>query len=219
MKTQIYIASKEDVKICIDAGVDFIGVVADDKGKTPSSVPSQQVKQIFQSIPDTKMRVALIIEKEFESIKQIIDITNPDLLHIGFEPEKISLSVIERLRNEFPKIKLMQAIPINNKNPIDSALKFQHSVDFFILDTNDPNRIDLGATGLTHDWNISAELAEKVKIPAILAGGLTPENVSEAIKVVKPWGVDSFSKTNLDNTNRKDKVKVEKFVKNAKTVF
>ena len=219
MKVQIYIASKEDIKTCIDAGVDFIGVVADDKGKTPSSVPFQQVKQIFKSIPDNKMRVALTIENDFELIKKIVDISQPDLLHIGFEPEKISLSVLEGLRNEFPYLKLMQAIPMNNENPIDSALKFQHSVDFFILDTNDPNRIDLGATGLTHDWNISADLARKVKIPVILAGGLTPENVSEVIKVVKPWGVDSFSKTNIEGKNRKDGTKVKNFVKNAKSVF
>ncbi|MHA1983373.1 MAG: phosphoribosylanthranilate isomerase [Candidatus Hodarchaeales archaeon] len=219
MKVQIYIASLNDAKICIDAGVDFIGVVADDEDKTPSSVPYKLVKQIFKSIPDSKMRVALTIENDFQSIKNLINKTHPDMLHIGFEPEKISISVLEKLQVSFPNLKLLQAIPMNSVNPIDSALKFQHLVDFFILDTNDPNRIDLGATGLTHDWNVSAELTERVKIPVILAGGLSPENVTKAIKIVKPWGVDSFSKTNIPNSNLKDKRKVELFVEKAKSGF
>jgi phosphoribosylanthranilate isomerase len=219
MKVQIYITSLEDAKICVNASVDFIGVVADDEEKTPSSVPYQEVKQIFKSIPDSKMRVALTIESDFLSIENLVNNTHPDMLHIGFEPEKISISVLEKLRISFPNLKLLQAIPMNSVNPIDSALKFQHFVDFFILDTNDPNRIDLGATGLTHDWNVSAELAEKVKIPVILAGGLSPENITRAIRTVKPWGVDSFSKTNMTESNRKDKRKVELFVEKAKSVF
>ncbi|MHA1989896.1 MAG: phosphoribosylanthranilate isomerase [Candidatus Hodarchaeales archaeon] len=219
MKVQIYIASPKDAKMCVEAGVDFIGVVADDEDKTPSSVPYEQVKQVFKSIPDSKMRVALTIENDFQSIKNLVNTIHPDMLHIGFEPEKISISVLEKLRNSFPNLKLLQAIPMNSANPIDSALKFQHFVDFFILDTNDPNRIDLGATGLTHDWNVSAELAEKVKIPVILAGGLSPENVTKAIRIVKPWGVDSFSKTNIPNSNIKDRRKVEIFVEKAKSVF
>lgn len=219
MKVQVYIVSYEDAKVCVDAGVDFIGVVADNMGKTPSSVSYEEVKKIFSVIPDSKMKVALTIEKEYTLIEEIVSATQPDILHIGFEPEKIQISILEHIRKNFPYLKILQAIPMNSENSIDSAMKYQHYVDLLILDINDPDRIDLGATGLTHDWNKSAKLVEKVNIPVILAGGLSPDNVIEAIRIVKPWGVDSFSKTNTKDTNRKDRIKVENFVKYAKSAF
>ncbi len=93
---------------------------------------------------------------------------------------------------------------MNTDDPLKIALRLQSICDYFILDTNDPTRVDVGATGCTHDWSKSAELVKKVSIPIILAGGLSPENVAEAIEVVRPWGVDSFTHTNILGTVKKD---------------
>ncbi|MEM3423739.1 MAG: phosphoribosylanthranilate isomerase, partial [Nitrososphaeria archaeon] len=73
----------------------------------------------------------------------------------------------------------------------------------------------LGGTGLTHDWEISAEIVKTVKIPVILAGGLTPDNVKKAIKKVKPFGVDVNTGVK-DSNGYKDPEKVKLFVKVAK---
>ena len=99
--------------------------------------------------------------------------------------------------------------------PVENAKKFDQVVDYFILDTSDPERIEVGATGKVHDWNLSARLVENVSKPVVLAGGLSAHNVAEAIQIVKPWGVDSFSHTNLEGQVRKDPDKVRDFAQAA----
>jgi phosphoribosylanthranilate isomerase len=68
--------------------------------------------------------------------------------------------------------------------------------DYLILDTQAPHIAGIGASGETHDWHISREIVRQVRIPVILAGGLSPENVAQAVSVVQPWGVDSLTHTN-----------------------
>lgn len=70
--------------------------------------------------------------------------------------------------------------------------------------------------GETHDWGLSKKIVESVFIPVILAGGLGPDNVAEAISKVKPFGVDSKTKTDKDDGSGKDIEKVREFVKIVK---
>ena len=73
-----------------------------------------------------------------------------------------------------------------------------------------------------HDWNISRSIVQNVKTPVILAGGLSIENVQEAIAKVQPWGVDSLTHTNKlmdDGSFVKDFKKVEEFVKKSKEII
>ncbi|MCB0014782.1 MAG: hypothetical protein KDE34_22860, partial [Anaerolineales bacterium] len=77
----------------------------------------------------------------------------------------------------------------------------------------------IGASGVTHDWNISREIVRRVKIPVILAGGLSPDNVAAAIAQVQPWAVDSLTHTNERLPGggfRKDLEKVRQFVAAAR---
>jgi hypothetical protein len=111
--------------------------------------------------------------------------------------------------------KIMQAIPVGGLEAIDLVLEYQPMCDYFLLDTDLSGFIGIGATGTTHDWNISAQIVRQANIPSILAGGLRPENVAEAIRVVKPWCVDSFTHTNIPGTKRKDPKRVKAFVEAA----
>ena len=78
----------------------------------------------------------------------------------------------------------------------------------------------VGATGKTHDWEISRQIVEAVDIPVILAGGLTRENVSEAIRIVSPAGVDSNTATNLPNNPvEKDMERVRRFVEAVRQAY
>jgi len=113
----------------------------------------------------------------------------------------------------------MQAISVAGPEAIDIALAYQPVVDYLILDTQDPGIAGIGASGVTHDWSISREIVRRVQIPVILAGGLSPENVAEAISIVQPWGVDSLTHTNRTLSNggfRKDLDLVGRFVRAAK---
>jgi phosphoribosylanthranilate isomerase len=91
-------------------------------------------------------------------------------------------------------------------------------VDAFITDTFDPATGASGATGKTHDWQISRRLVEISPQPVILAGGLTPDNVREAILAVQPAGVDCHTGVE-DASGRKDADKVRRFVAEARAGF
>jgi phosphoribosylanthranilate isomerase len=105
--------------------------------------------------------------------------------------------------------------------------------DYFLTDTlltagsrvgNQPETGYVGITGSTCDWNIAAALVSQSSIPVIAAGGLSPENVAEAIRVIRPAGVDSCSLTNAEDESgrpirfRKDPGKVARFVAEARRV-
>ena len=91
-------------------------------------------------------------------------------------------------------------------------------VDGFLTDTYAPETGAAGATGRTHDWALSRRLVELSPRPVILAGGLTPANVRQAIAVVQPAGVDVHTGVE-DASGRKDRAKVLAFVTEASAAF
>jgi len=105
-------------------------------------------------------------------------------------------SAVETLRSKLPEISIMQAIAVTGPQAIQSALEYAAVADYLILDSVAPGIDGIGAAGTVHDWAVSASIVEAVDVPVILAGGLSPENVSAAIAAVNPWGVDSLTHTN-----------------------
>ena len=113
----------------------------------------------------------------------------------------------------------MQAISMTGPEALEAAQAYQGVADYLILDTQAPDIAGIGASGITHDWNISREIVQMIDRPVILAGGLGPENVARAIEEVDPWGVDSLTHTNLqlpDGGFKKDLEKIKAFVQAAK---
>ena len=113
----------------------------------------------------------------------------------------------------------MQAISVSGADALEVALSYQEVADYLILDTQAPDIAGIGASGVTHDWNISRRIIQELKIPVILAGGLSPRNVAEAIDFVQPWAVDSLTHTNHylpEGGFRKDLNKIREFVQAAK---
>ena len=91
-------------------------------------------------------------------------------------------------------------------------------VDMFITDSFDPATGAKGATGLVHDWGVSAELVRISPRPLMLAGGLNPRNVAAAIEAVRPAAVDAHTGLE-DATGRKDRLKVRAFVEQSREAF
>lgn len=217
MKVQIYLRTPEDAAMSAAAGADFIGVVADEGNLAPASLGYEKVREVFAATPGGAMKVALSLIADRAKIIEMIRATNPDVVHLAGDalvpPEGIA-----ELRATAPTVKIMQAISMNGPDPIETALRFAPVADYFLLDTDAADLPGIGATGRTHDWAISAELVRRVHVPVLLAGGLSPENVAGAIRAVRPWGVDSFSLTNLPGSPvRKDPEKVRSFIANAKS--
>jgi len=110
----------------------------------------------------------------------------------------------------------MRAIPVIDEASVEVTRSYQGVADFLLLDSYDPGTRQFGALGRAHDWNISRQIVDNVGIPVILAGGLGPENVAEAIAAVHPAGVDSKTKTDRADGTGKDLAKVRAFVTAAR---
>ena len=98
---------------------------------------------------------------------------------------------------------------------LDQARILARRVDALILDTYDPESGKGGATGKTHDWQISRAIVDAVAVPVILAGGLTPDNVEAAIAQVQPWGVDVHTGIE-DPDGSRNLEKIRSFIRRSK---
>jgi phosphoribosylanthranilate isomerase len=122
---------------------------------------------------------------------------------------------LELVRAALPHLKIIRAVVVTGPEAVASASRLARHVDAIILDTYDPITGRHGATGKTHDWTVSRTVVETVHVPIILAGGLTPANVADAIRIVRPWGVDVH--TGVEDANgTREITKIREFVANAK---
>lgn len=133
----------------------------------------------------------------------------------------VAPSELRKLRTVAPDLFVLKSLVVKADNIDELARTVEVSaefVDMFITDSFNPATGAKGATGLVHDWGISAELVRISPRPLMLAGGLNPENVAAAIENVRPAAVDAH--TGLEGpSGRKDRLKVRKFVAEARRAF
>ena len=102
---------------------------------------------------------------------------------------------------------------------VEIAKSYDQIADMLLLDSHIVGDKQIGALGVTHDWELDRQIKESVSISVIMAGGLGPENVVDAINFVHPSGVDSKTKTDkTDGSHTKDLEKVRQFVARAKSI-
>ncbi len=123
----------------------------------------------------------------------------------------VETSVYRDLRAELPGIALVQVIHVTGPDDVDRARTAAEHVQALLLDSGNttlPVKL-LGGTGRTHDWTISRRIRDTAGIPIFLAGGLTAENVAQAVAAVEPFGLDLCSSVRTDN--RLDPAKLRSF--------
>ncbi|CAG7839755.1 N-(5'-phosphoribosyl)anthranilate isomerase [Clostridium haemolyticum] len=207
----------------MDAGADNIGLVPMQNAGIPAHrVPLDVVEQIFTEARKRGVTcVSIALSNIPEEIIEIAKESKPDIIHVSGDKYAVTKEFAEEFRRQCPGIKLMQAVSVRGKESIDEAILYSKYVDYIILDTGLAADTGIGASGRTHDWNISEEIVKVVNIPVILAGGLGVDNVEAAIRKVKPYGVDSLTKTSIMGGNghmRKDIAKVKEFCEIADRV-
>jgi phosphoribosylanthranilate isomerase len=121
------------------------------------------------------------------------------------------------IRQALPDVSLVQVIHVVDEASVLEAVSVAPHVDALLLDSGNPSlRVkELGGTGRTHDWDLSAQIVAMVGVPVFLAGGLNPGNVAEAIARVRPFGVDLCSGVRTDG--RLDPAKLARFVAAVRT--
>lgn len=99
------------------------------------------------------------------------------------------------LRRAHPGLRLIQVVHVEDEGAVDIARRAGEDVDVILLDSGKPSAAvrTLGGTGDVHDWRVSRRVVETCGRPVLLAGGLNPDNVVEAVRMVQPFGVDICS--------------------------
>jgi len=113
------------------------------------------------------------------------------------------------LRRLAPDVRIVQVIHVRSAADVDDALRLAPEVDELLLDSGNPSLAvkELGGTGRTHDWALSARIVRESPVPVWLAGGLRAENVAQAIATVQPHGLDVCSGVRRDG--KLDRVRLQ----------
>jgi len=216
MKVQIYaLTSVQDAIDTVDAGANLIGVVAENDGEVVEDCTAEQARAIFAAVEDRATTIALSLGTDVERIARMVAATRPGILHLA--ARELPLDVVERIKARIGKVKLMMAVLVDGPGAIEVAREYARLADYLILDSGSSTAPVTGATGQPHDWNISARIVAESPVPVVLAGGLSPENVAEAVRIVRPWAVDSFTRTHRPGQRGvKDPQRVRAFAENAR---
>jgi phosphoribosylanthranilate isomerase len=155
-----------------------------------------------------------------------VAVTNEDDQYLLYKiDEKLPITAIQligegsysqEIREILPDTQLIKVVHAEPGSIIQFVSKFSKDYDTILIDSK--TKDIPGGTGLTHDWSLSRKAVTTIHpTPVILAGGLTPQNVEEAVRIVKPYSVDVSS--GVESTpGVKDHSKVETFIKRAKGV-
>lgn len=212
MIIQIYsMTSLADAIATAKAGADLIGVVVAEAGLVPEGVDGRVAHDILAAIRPRARGVALSLSDDRDEICAMVDQVRPDVLHVAareIDPEDCAW-----IRDRIAPVRLLRAIAVRAGETLTEARAHQDCVDYLMLDSGAKGAPFGGAGGETHDWSVCRRVVEQSRTPVLLAGGLSADNVEQAIAAVKPWGVDSFTHTDIPgHRGKKDSARVRAFV-------
>ncbi len=189
-----------DVDAAVAAGVDAVGAIVDVPVDTPREVSPGLARELFAAVPPFVSTVLVTMPESVDQARELVETVEPDALqvHAGVAP-----SEVETLAAAVPTLAAVE--------PDDPAIEaYGRAADGLVVDSTDES--GAGGTGRTHDWTATRELA--LDTPVVLAGGLTPENVAQAVEVVEPFAVDVASGVEAE-PGRKDPEQMTAFVEAA----
>jgi phosphoribosylanthranilate isomerase len=211
MLTQVYeISSAEEAKSIAEIGVDHVGVLVGD-GRFPREIPVAAATRIAAAVHPPSKCSALFLAADISLIEAWVRELRPAIVHLGAAPQLLPPAGVAALKAKLPGFPIMRSVPVSGEESVDLARSYDGIADFLLLDSHRPSDRQIGALGVTHDWRISRRIVELVRTPVILAGGLGPDNVADAIRAVRPAGVDSKTKTDRDGSHSKDLERVRRF--------
>lgn len=203
-------------------GVEHVGsvILSEDDWRVP------EIQDVVKTVQGMGAKSSIIpLFNDLDAVCRVLDYYMPDIIHFcellipgqeGSAMREGLLSLQYEIRGRFPAVSIMRSIPIPEAGSqadfpfLELALEFESLTDFFLTDTliienknfssEQPVSGFVGITGRTCDWNMAKRLVEATFVPVILAGGLSPENVRDAIAMVQPFGVDTCTGTNMRDT-------------------
>ena len=211
------ISNRSEADLLIESGINFLGFPLRLTINT-EDLTEAEASSILKTLRPPTYGVVITYLNKSDEIINFLEAMNSQIVQLHGE---ISNEELKQLKISSPDITIIKSL-IVGKFSLDELItqidKESEFVDAFITDTFNPKSGATGATGITHDWEISKTIVNYSSKPIILAGGLNPENVYDAIMTVNPAGVDSHTGVeNPDGTKSKDKVM--QFYQNAMKAF
>jgi phosphoribosylanthranilate isomerase len=184
-------ASIAEAKLALDAGADALGFVMR-MPSGPGPIAESLAKEIIATVPHEVPTFMLTSEIEAEAILAQLEITGANTVQIV---DYVTPGTRSRLKKARPKLRIVQVVHVTGPESVDEACIAAETSDMILLDSGNPAAKikELGGTGRVHDWSVSREIREAIKVPLWLAGGLNAANVGAAIEAVQPYGVDVCS--------------------------
>lgn len=216
MSTRVKICgnrTKAEALEAIASGADGIGVLVGPHTESQKHfVDEHTAAEIIASLPPLAIGVIVTTFNTFESIRMMIEVTHARVVQCHSD---IHMEDIAQLSVHFPEVRFIVVVHVGGTESIEHAKQCATVAHALLLDT--AQRGVAGGTGVTHDWELSAQIVKSVSIPVILAGGLNPDNVREAIEKVRPYAVDVRSGV-CTPTGEKDVEKLQAFINSAHSV-
>ncbi len=210
--------SAEDIELAVSYGADAVGFITEVPVNTHRKLDAQTAAKLVKTVPFFVDSVLVIMPSDGQQALELIEKVKPDVvqLHNELSPEEIEI-----IRNgTHQKVIRTFTIPVESKElPAEimselDALVDTDLIDGILLDSGKAGAS--GGTGAVHDWSISRQVVENTNIPVILAGGLNPKNVRDAVKEVRPFAVDTASGVETNRT--KDPAKICRFIEEARCI-
>jgi phosphoribosylanthranilate isomerase len=205
------ITNVEDARVAVEAGADALGFVF--YSKSPRVVAVETVREIIARVPEPIEKVGVFADDETEQIQRVVADTGINAVQLhGTRSQQFVLGDARSASSPLSESKLIPVLPGDSlKGEALVHLPRRNKIFALMLDAQ-VNGIT-GGTGTTFDWQASREMVQMIslQLPVIVAGGLNPGNVAQAIRLLQPFGVDVSSGVEA-KPGKKDPEKVRAFL-------
>jgi len=200
------ITREKDLTVAVNAGADAVGFVVD-VPTSPRNLTLEEAGRLIKQVPIFVHSVAVTVPKDITALIKIYEKLKPNIIQIHGS----TFADAAMVRSKLQDAHLIKAVQVRTRDSLDVAMEDLEYFDVILVDSYVKGKY--GGTGKVHDWELSKRIKQHISPkPFILAGGLDPNNVKDAIRIVKPYAVDVS--TGVESRQGiKDPRKVGAFVK------
>ena len=203
--------SLADAMVAAEAGADAVGFVF---APSPRRVTREQVVAIVPELPARIEKIGVFVDATLDEITATVDAVGLTGVQLH---SMVTAEATAKLRARFgPELRILRVVHFEAGAPEQAAAAATDaSLDAILIDSRTATAV--GGTGKAYDWVEARRtvFGAMKELKFVVAGGLTPENVAEAIAILRPWGVDVVSGVEVA-PGRKDAAKVRAFIKKAR---
>ncbi len=214
------IMTEDEVRASVAAGAHALGFVVDYPIDVPWNLSRETAMRVMRAVPPFVSRV-IVVGDDPEIVLESVKRLKPSAVQLhGNEPLEITAQLTRAIHELGAQVLKPLRFSVETgqcsfpcKDPFAAAKSIQETgVDALVLDS--VSHLRPAGTGQSIDWGLARKIRDSVRLPVILAGGLTPENVAAAISAVKPFGVDVISGVEKIR-GKKDPEKIKAFIRAA----